>query len=82
MGDIPELALDTAALNKLKHIYLSQGVSSSLVEKLKKQSLEDVKTGSTNCVFVFSTMTETEFSELMGVLFPDDSFDHDLLRDV
>ena len=53
---------------------------------LLKEIEKDLKAGRTeripNCVFVFSTMTETEFSELMGVLCPDDSFDHDLLRDV
>ena len=46
---------------------------------LLKEIESDLKAGQTeripNCVFVFSTMTETEFSELMGVLFPDDSFD-------
>lgn len=44
---------------------------------LLKEIESDLKAGQTerisNCVFVFSTMAETEFSELMGVLFSDDS---------
>lgn len=45
---------------------------------LLKEIESDLKSGQTeripNCVYVFSTMTETEFSELLGALFPDDGF--------
>lgn len=47
------MALDTTALSQLSFIYVSEGVSPALVERFKKQSLNDVKMGSTNCVFVF-----------------------------
>ena len=53
MEDIPDTSLDTTALSQLSLVYISEGVSPSLIEKFRNQSSKDVKIGSTNCVFVF-----------------------------